>query len=248
MGEPRDHQDDGRGMVVFIHGQWLHTNSWQPWVELFDRNGYDCMAPPWPGESATVPACRADPSSLADTSLDRLTQAITTVLGTLSKQPILIGHGIGGLIARMLLDSHVASAAIAVSPLPCGPASVRRRGRPIMPTAAQFRRWFGNAVDAAESDELHRRLVIPAGCRPLLTAPPVSRVTSRGPLLLVSGSRDEFIPESSTSALQRRYRRRSPDQVTDHQVFPGRGHSLVIDARWLDVAYFCLDWLTRQNL
>jgi alpha-beta hydrolase superfamily lysophospholipase len=72
--------------------------------------------------------------------------------------------------------------------------------------------------------------------------------TRRGPLLLISGSKDALIPERDTGSLERHYRRASPDQVSDRQVFPGRGHSLVVDARWRDVAYYCLDWLTRQDL
>jgi non-heme chloroperoxidase len=27
--------------VVFIHGPWLHSTSWQPWADLFRQAGYD---------------------------------------------------------------------------------------------------------------------------------------------------------------------------------------------------------------
>jgi hypothetical protein len=64
----------------------------------------------------------------------------------------------------------------------------------------------------------------------------------------VSGGRNAFIREAQVSRSQRGYRERLPDAVTDHHVFPDRGHSLVIDAGWQDVAYYCLDWLTRQDL
>jgi hypothetical protein len=39
-----------------------------------------------------------------------------------------------------------------------------------------------------------------------------------------------------------------PGAVTDYQVFLGQAHSLTIDAGWRSVAYYCLDWLTRQGL
>jgi non-heme chloroperoxidase len=272
--ESRGLEDDGRGVVVFVHGLWLHKDSWQPWVELFEGSGYDCVAPAWPGESATVAACRADPARMADASLDRVADHVSMLAGTLTRRPILIGHGVGGLIARSLLSRSSASAAIALAPVPSGRPSVRsivglgglslrlgavsHQRRAIMPTAAQFHRRFANAVDKAESDELYRRYVIPAGSRPLVQAVIASgprrrgarpwEAANRGPLLLVSGGRDALIPERSTGALERRYRQAWPDQVSDHQVFPGRGHSMVVDARWRDVAYFCLDWLTRQNL
>ncbi|MER5520320.1 hypothetical protein [Streptomyces sp. NPDC002763] len=31
--------------MVFIHGLWLHSTSWQPWIELFRDEGYDPSAP-----------------------------------------------------------------------------------------------------------------------------------------------------------------------------------------------------------
>ena len=37
--------NETRKTVVFIHGLWLHATSWQPWVELFERAGYDAIAP-----------------------------------------------------------------------------------------------------------------------------------------------------------------------------------------------------------
>lgn len=36
--------------------------------------------------------------------------------------------------------------------------------------------------------------------------------------------------------------------MTDYQVFPDRGHSLAMDGRWRSVAFYCLDWLTSQDL
>jgi non-heme chloroperoxidase len=35
--------------VLFVHGLWLHSSSWSPWVELFRAEGYAPIAPGWPG-------------------------------------------------------------------------------------------------------------------------------------------------------------------------------------------------------
>jgi pimeloyl-ACP methyl ester carboxylesterase len=29
--------------IVFIHGLWLHAESWNPWIEFFNENGYDAI-------------------------------------------------------------------------------------------------------------------------------------------------------------------------------------------------------------
>ena len=40
--------------VVFVHGLWLHGDSWAPWAEHFRGAGYDPYTPGWPGDGATV--------------------------------------------------------------------------------------------------------------------------------------------------------------------------------------------------
>jgi|tagenome__1003787_1003787.scaffolds.fasta_scaffold20888872_1 hypothetical protein len=54
--------------------------------------------------------------------------------------------------------------------------------------------------------------------------------------------------ERTVAAFERRNRRQLPGAVSDHHVFPDRGHSMTIDAGWRDVAYYCLDWLTSHDL
>ncbi len=54
--------------VVFVHGLWLHHTSWQPWIELFREHGYEAVAPPWPGEPATVAEARRDPGPISSQS------------------------------------------------------------------------------------------------------------------------------------------------------------------------------------
>ena len=56
--------------VVFIHGLWLHADSWKPWLELFRAAGYDPIAPGWPGEPATVAEANAHPERLANVGID----------------------------------------------------------------------------------------------------------------------------------------------------------------------------------
>ena len=44
--------------VVFVHGLWLHADSWGPWVDLFSQRGYAASAPGWPGDAASVEETR----------------------------------------------------------------------------------------------------------------------------------------------------------------------------------------------
>ncbi len=56
--------------VVFIHGLWIHSDAWQPWVELYRTAGYNAMAPGWPGDSASVDDSRKNPAAVAGKGID----------------------------------------------------------------------------------------------------------------------------------------------------------------------------------
>ena len=53
-----------RHPLIFIHGLWIHSAAWQPWLELFESNGYSVSAPGWPGDGPTVAATRDNPEAL----------------------------------------------------------------------------------------------------------------------------------------------------------------------------------------
>jgi non-heme chloroperoxidase len=51
--------DNTTGMpIVFVHGLWLHAESWNEWMEFFRQNGYDTVAASWPGDAETTEATR----------------------------------------------------------------------------------------------------------------------------------------------------------------------------------------------
>src|SRR5690349_23260635 len=100
--------------VLFIHGLWLHSASWQPWIDLFRREGYDPSAPGWPGDPDTVEEARANPESIADHVIDDVVEHYAAIIGDLPVRPVLIGHSFGGMIAQELLGQNLAAAAVAL--------------------------------------------------------------------------------------------------------------------------------------
>jgi hypothetical protein len=67
-------------------------------------------------------------------------------------------------------------------------------------------------------------------------------------LLLVAGGKDRLIPEMSAALLHRNYRRRQPAAITDYKVFPDLDHTSASALPSVVVLFYCLDWLTAQNL
>src|SRR5438876_10743272 len=102
--------------VVFIHGLWLHADSWKPWIELFRAAGFDPIAPGWPGEPATVAEANAHPERLANVGIDEVVTHYAQIIRTLPEKPIVIGHSFGGLVAQKLLGMGLAAGALRREP------------------------------------------------------------------------------------------------------------------------------------
>jgi pimeloyl-ACP methyl ester carboxylesterase len=258
--------------VVFIHGLWLHASSWQPWIELFAANGYQPVAPGWPGDPDTVEQARADSDAIADRGIEEVTDNYRKIIESLDGSPILVGHSFGGMIVEKLLGENFGDAGVAIDAaqikgvLPLPLSSLRatlpvfknpaNRHKAVTLTAEQFRYAFGNAIPAEESDALYEQWVIPAPGRPLFEAAAANfslhspaKVNTdneeRGPLLLIMGGQDHTVPEAITKSTLKQYKH--SHAVVDLVEFPDRGHSLTIDSGWREVADRTLDWLRVQG-
>jgi non-heme chloroperoxidase len=258
--------------VVFVHGLWLHTDSWQPWLARFSKDGYEASAPGWPGDSPTVELAREQPEKVAGYGIDAVVDHYARIIKRLPGKPILVGHSFGGLIVQKLLGQNLAAAAVAIDAAPIKgvlalPVSALRvasialrnpanRKRAVSLTPGQFRYGFGSALPEEESNELYERWTIPSPGKPLFeaafaaTSPrsPAKVNTNnadRGPLLLISGGKDHTVPAAITKSTLKLYRK-SP-AVTDYLGFADRGHSLTIDRGWAEVAEGALSWLKKQG-
>jgi len=260
----------GRQPVVFVHGLWLLPNSWDSWRTLFEEQGFVTLAPGWPDDPATVEDARRDPSVFARKSIGDITQHYVDVIGALDRKPIVIGHSFGGLITQKLAGLGLAKVAVAIDPapfrgvLPLPIAALRsafpvlgnplNRDRAVALTPKQFRFGFGNAVSEEESAKLYENYSVAGSGLPLFQAATANfhssteakvytRNPERGPLLIISGEKDHTVPWAIANASYKR-QQKNPN-VTEIVEIPGRGHSLVIDSGWRDVAATALDFVRR---
>src|SRR6267142_2788168 len=136
-------ENAARNPVVFVHGLWLHADSWTNWVEFFRQNGYQATAASWPGDSETTEATRRNAKAVAGYGVAEIADHIAKQMKEFEQKPILIGHSFGGLLVQNLLGRNLASAGIAIDPAPIKgvpelPLSVLKSGFPVLGNPFNF--------------------------------------------------------------------------------------------------------------
>jgi pimeloyl-ACP methyl ester carboxylesterase len=258
--------------VILIHGLWIHSAAWQPWIELLKSRGYNVSAPGWPGDAPTVAETRENPEAMNDIGIAEIVDHYATLIGTPDVKPVLIGHSFGGLVAQELLAEGVGAAAVAIDP--AGIKGVKalpfaqlksafpvlenpaNRHRTVSLNAKQFHYAFGNTLTEEESDALHSAWTIPGTGRAIFQgaganfsrqspAKVDTHLAERGPLLLTSGTEDHTVPLKVTEDVFKMYQKGPAD--TELHLFEGKGHSLTMDTGWKDVAEVALAWLESKG-
>ena len=182
----------------------------------------------------------------------------------------MIGHSFGGLVAQIIAGRGLSTAAVAIDPAPFRgvlplPISALRASSPVLSNPRnrnraiplsydQFRYAFANAVSEEEAKALHEEFAVPAPGAPLFQAAaanlnPWTEVKvdtdnpERGPLLIISGEQDHTIPWALANAAYKQ--QKDNPGVTEIVEIPGRGHALVIDSGWREVADTALAFVQR---
>jgi pimeloyl-ACP methyl ester carboxylesterase len=260
----------GRPVVVFVHGLWLLSSSWDRWRERFEERGYATIAPSWPDDPESVAEARRDPGVFAHKMIGLVTDHYLEALRLLDRKPGLVGHSFGGLIVQKLAGEATAQATVAIDPAPYRgvlpvPWSALKSGAPVLGNPAnagravsltfeQFSYAWTNNLTEDESHELYDRYHVAAAGAPLFQAVTANvnpwteaqvhvKNPDRGPLMIVAGAADHTIPLTITRAMFALQEKNSG--ITELTEMPDRGHSLTIDHGWAEVADVSADFLDR---
>jgi pimeloyl-ACP methyl ester carboxylesterase len=260
----------GRTPVVFVHGLWLLPHSWDRWATVFDQAGYAPVTPGWPDDPETVDEANKDPEVFAHKTIGQVADHYAQVIGQLKKKPAVIGHSFGGLITQIVAGRGLSAVSVAIDPAPFRgvlplPLSALKSASPVLGnplnrnraiplTYDQFRYAFANAVSEEEAKELYETFAVPTSGVPLFQAAAANlnpwteakvdtKNPDRGPLLIISGEKDHTVPPAIANASY--HQQQHNEGVTEIVEIPGRGHALVIDHGWREVADKALEFVKR---
>jgi non-heme chloroperoxidase len=260
----------GLAPVVFVHGLGLLPSSWDRWAALFEEAGYSALTPGWPDDPDDVAEANANPELFARKTIGQVADHFSSVVEQLERKPAVIGHSVGGLVAQIIAGRGLAAATVAIGAAPFQgvlplPISALRSAKPVLSnplnrhravslTYDQFRYGFANAVQEDEATALYEQFAVPgpgaplfqvatANLNPWTEAKVDSENPERGPLLLISGETDNFVPPAIVNASFEKQKRNVG--VTEIVEIPNRGHALTIDSGWQEVATTALDFVKR---
>ena len=251
-------------------GSGSFPSSWDRWAKVFDEAGYTPLTPGWPDDPETVEEAHAEPDVFAKKTVGQVADHVADIIEQLNTKPAVIGHSFGGLLTQIVAGRGLSAASVAIDPAPFRgvlplPFSALKSSSPVLGNPAnrnravpltydQFRFAFVNAVDEAEAKELYAEFAVPAAGAPLFQAATANlnpwteakvdtKNPDRGPLLIISGEKDNTVPWSIANASFKRQTRN--EGITEIVEMPGRGHSLTIDGGWREVADTALGFVKR---
>ena len=255
--------------IVFIHGAWLTSLSWENFIGYFEKQGYTCIAPEWPFREDSVENLRKDtPAELAQVGVKELTDHYENVIKNLPEPPILIGHSFGGLILQQLLDRGIGSTGVALdSVAPEGVLAVdwtvlkansnvlfkwMNWDKVLNMSYPEFQFAFVNTFPEEDQKKYYDRYVVPETGRIFFQAAFAQldphhalhvnfKNNERAPLLLITCEHDHLVPVHVSRANYEHYQQSSAR--TDFHEFPGRSHLLMSEKGWEEIAGYALNWL-----
>jgi pimeloyl-ACP methyl ester carboxylesterase len=249
-GAPPEAQHGGmKPPIVLVHGACSQPPHLEAWREFFQAAGYVCLAPALPAHAP------GEFDALRRLGIGDYRDSVANVVGRLERPPVVIGHSMGGLLAKMIAARSACAGIVLVASVPSGylPATWRAvpdfvtvaprilAGLPFRPTPSGLKRLTLHHLDRNEQDALVQNFVAESGRAYRQMVFGLARISARRvncPVLVVHGDADRLVP----LAVGRRIARRHAAELI---TIAGHGHWLIAPSLTERVAGAILGWIER---
>jgi len=257
-----------RPPLMFIHGAWLSSGSWENFADYFRARDFAVSAPEWPRKHGDVEEIREGADEIEGLGLNEIVDHYESEIRAHEEPPVLIGHSYGGLIVELLLDRGLGRAGVAMSPAPPKgilvlPFSTLKAAAPalahpprwhgVVPlTLEEFTYGFVNTFTPEDAATAYEKYAVPetgqiffeAGFANFHLHPPTEvhfKSDDRAPLLIVGAEKDHTVPASLSHKQYEKYEK--SEAQTDYVEFPGRPHLMMVAEGWEEIAGGIEGWV-----
>ena len=241
--------------LIFVHGAFAAGWIWDVhFLPYFAKAGYECHAISLRGHGRSGGA-----DQLAFASLHDYVEDLKQVIDSLDRQPILIGHSMGGMVVQKYLQTHDIPAAVLMASVPpygLFPASMAMMLRDplLVHQLAALQVWGPVGVMAPLSvqralfspglaENRVREYLLRMGSESQVIGMELmrtdlmwgkrNRVT---PIKVIGARGDAFVPDSEVQATARFY-------DTEPTIHVGLAHAMMLEPKWQMVADDMIEWL-----
>ena len=190
----------------------------------------------WPDDPETVEEANANPDVFAGKTVGQVADHYDAIIRELEQKPAVIGHSFGGLLTQIVAGRGLSAVSVVIDSAPFRgvlplPITALRSAAPVLHNPAnrhkavpltfdQFRYGFANAVSEEEAEQLYKEFAVPASGAPLFQAATAnlnpwteakadSTNPERGPMLIVSGQKDNTAPHAIVEAIYNQQKKTS---------------------------------------
>jgi pimeloyl-ACP methyl ester carboxylesterase len=241
--------------LLFVHGAYVSAWCWaENFLPYFGRRGYAAHAVSLRGHGASEGR-----DQLYLHSLDDYVADVRQVAESLEREPVLVGHSMGGMVVQRYLERFAAPGAVLMSSVP--PAGLLGPTLNLMREDPALFREMGNMQylnpRATTLEGLRRALFSPRTPEEIvlkalrmgqresyraifdMTWPQLGlngRQRRLPPLLVLGGQEDAFFGPEALRATAAHF-------GVEAEMFPGMAHALMLEPGWEAVADRILRWL-----
>jgi len=244
--------------LLLIHGAWHGAWCWENFLPYFADQGYEVHALSLRGHGASEGHENIRWYSGATDYVEDVAQ----VVNSLDRQPVLIGHSMGGYVTQKYLEQHNALAGVLVASIPVtGLIGMMcrlliRHPIPSLKTVFLFDTWHLAATPALAKDHFfsddysdigfsrHYARMQTESYRMALETLVLSLPRPRKvktPLLVLSAQNDRTFSVQEQKATAKAYH-------TEAVFFPNMAHDMMLEKDWQKVADKILSWLGERGL
>jgi alpha-beta hydrolase superfamily lysophospholipase len=245
--------------IIFVHGAWHGKWAWDNFISYFSGLGFDCRALDLPGHGEN-----AQDFWFTTVGIGQYVRALKEFAGNF-RDPILIGHSMGGLIIQEYLKMNSAKAAIILASVPFNGIPVKTIIKLIKRIFWKFvkvlslrklvigdvqmaREFFYSPTTPPEIVESCYKKLVPESAVASIQISLLPKITFKQPIkpiadiprLVIRGEHDYFMEGDCQENLAKKW-------GAQFKSFPGMAHNLMNDSDWVEVADFIRNWIDKNT-